>query len=108
MKRKRIASIAAVSAAAIAMALNPQAGTVKQSNEVTTSQEQKQTATKETVAKKVTRHNVNGSGLDLVRTGGDYGMSPKEYGIRFGRGNRAGKKNMLMVSHSYKVKKRKA
>lgn len=109
MVKKKIASIAAVSAAALAMSLNPQAGIVKQVNEIKTSHEQKQTATKETVSKKVTRHNVNGSGLDMVRIGGDYGMSPKEYGIRFGNGrSKKSKVNFAKISAQKKVSRRRA
>lgn len=36
----------------------------------------------------------------------DYGMSPKQYGILYGRGNRKGKTNFLRLAHNAKLKRR--
>lgn len=44
-------------------------------------------------------------GLDLLQRG-EYGMSPKEYGMRYGHGNRKGKINRLRHSHNAKMKRR--
>jgi len=46
-------------------------------------------------------------GLPLVSYIPDYGMSPKEYGIRYGDGSsRKGKLNKLRLSHDAKLKRR--
>ena len=70
-----------------------------------THQEQQKATAKRLVEKhRLVRENVGG--LDLIQRG-EYGMSPKEYGLRFGNGkSRKGKTNFNKVSHSYKVKRR--
>lgn len=45
-------------------------------------------------------------GLPLTTILPDYGMSPREYGMRYGRGNRKGKSNRLRYSHNAKMKRR--
>lgn len=45
-------------------------------------------------------------GLPVTTILPDYGMSPKEYGMRYGRGNRNGKSNRLRYSHNAKMKRR--
>lgn len=44
-------------------------------------------------------------GLDLMQHG-EYGMSPKEYGMRFGHGNSKRHTNKLACSHKAKVGRR--
>lgn len=44
-------------------------------------------------------------GLDLMQRG-EYGLSPKEYGLRFGHGNGRKKTNLLRCSHRAKVGRR--
>lgn len=44
-------------------------------------------------------------GLDLLQKG-EFGMSPKEYGLRFGHGNGKGKSNRLRLTHNAKLKRR--
>lgn len=105
MKTKKVAAAIAAGIATAAMVVNPQPAQVKQSNEITVNHQQKAARTEEKVTKYVTRHNVNGSGLDLI-TRGTFGMTPKEYGIRYGHGNRKGKTNRLRLAHNKKVKNR--
>ena len=45
-------------------------------------------------------------GLDIIEVNGGYGMSPKEYGMRFAKGPSAGKTNRLRCSHNAKLKRR--
>lgn len=45
-------------------------------------------------------------GIPLTTILPDYGMSPKEYGMRYARGNRKGKSNRLRYSHNAKMKRR--
>jgi hypothetical protein len=45
-------------------------------------------------------------GLDMVQNGVNYGLSPKEYGQKFGCTNHNKKSNKLRVKHNYKVKRR--
>ena len=105
MKAKKVFGAIATGIATAAMVANPQPAQVKQSNEITVTQQQKATRSEVKVTKQITRHNVAGSGLDLV-TRGAFGMTPKEYGIRYGHGNRKGKTNFLRLSHSHKVARR--
>jgi hypothetical protein len=44
-------------------------------------------------------------GLDLMQRG-EYGMSPMEYGMRYGHGNGKGRTNKLRCSHNAKLKRR--
>lgn len=109
MKARRLVSTIVVAAAAIAMSLNAQANAPAQANHTTIQQEVKATPREEKVVKKTVQSNVGGSGLDLHTHFPDYGLSPKEYGMRYGNGkSRKGKTNKLHVKHSYKVKRRAA
>ena len=46
-------------------------------------------------------------GLDIIEVNGGYGMSPMEYGMRYGNGSsRNGKHNRLRYSHNAKLKRR--
>ena len=46
-------------------------------------------------------------GIPLKYEGIIYGLSPKEYGIKFGHGNkRKGKTNFLRLAHNAKLKRR--
>lgn len=105
MKTKKVAAAIATTIATAAMVVNPQPAQVKQSNEITVTQQQKATRAETKVTTQIARHNVNGSGLDLI-TRGAFGMTPKEYGIRYGHGNRKGKTNRLRLAHNKKVKNR--
>lgn len=44
-------------------------------------------------------------GLDLIQRG-EYGMSPMQYGMMFGHGNKGRHTNKLRCSHNAKVKRR--
>lgn len=45
-------------------------------------------------------------GIPLMQTG-EFGLTPREYGLRFGNGaSRKGKKNFLRMAHNSKVGKR--
>jgi hypothetical protein len=50
------------------------------------------------------QHSVGG--LDIVGNGVGYGVSPMEYGLKFGHGNKSGHMNMLRVKHNAKLKRR--
>ncbi|MEM3318683.1 MAG: hypothetical protein QXT80_03965 [Thermoplasmatales archaeon] len=105
MKTKRVLGAIGVAAASIAMMGNPSQAYVNQS-QATVQYEAKATQKEQKVQQKKVIHNVGGSGLDLV-TLGDSGLSPKEYGMRFGNGkSKKGKTNYLKIKHNYKVKKR--
>lgn len=105
MRTKKVLGAIATGIAAAAMVANPQPAQVKQANEITVNHQQKAARTEQKATKSITRHNVNGSGLDLI-TRVAFGMTPKEYGIRFGHGNKRGKTNRLRLSHNKKVKNR--
>jgi hypothetical protein len=45
-------------------------------------------------------------GIPRVTYYPDYGMSPKEYGMKYGHGNKKGKSNRLRFSHNAKLKRR--
>ena len=45
-------------------------------------------------------------GIPRVTYAPDYGMSPKEYGMRYGHGNSARRGNRLRLSHNAKLKRR--
>lgn len=90
-----------------ALALAGLAGTTQPATIVkqNTHQEQQKATAKKVVANHhVVRENVGG--LDLVQHG-EYGMSPKEYGIRFGNGkSRKAKTNYNRLSHNAKIERR--
>ena len=44
-------------------------------------------------------------GLDLMQRG-EYGMSPMEYGMRYGHGNKGRHTNLNKCSHNSKLKRR--
>src|SRR5690606_1674743 len=109
MKARKMIAAIGVGAATIAMSLGAQTAPVSQANQTTVQQEVKATPREEKVRQKHTKHNVGGSGLDLVTHWPNFGLSPKEYGMRYGDGkSRKGKTNKLHVKHSYKVKRRAA
>lgn len=58
-----------------------------------------------------TRHRsviAQAGGLDVIREGGVFGMTPMQYGMRFGNGkSRKGKVNYARMSHNAKVSKRR-
>lgn len=68
------------------------------------SQEMKATAP--TLKNKKSRIVNEVGGIPLVGHYPDYGMSPKEYGIRFGHGNKQSRSNRLRLSHNAKLKRR--
>ena len=68
--------------------------------------QQQQKATPVGVAEKEAHKIHAAGGLDLMQVG-QYGMSPKEYGLRFGNGkSRKGKNNYARMSHNAKVQRR--
>ncbi|WP_410221928.1 hypothetical protein [Pedobacter sp.] len=93
--------------AGFALALAALGGTAQPAtiNKNLSHQEQKQaTASKITTKQKTSKQVVGG--LDLVQVG-EYGMSPKEYGLRYGNGkSRKGKTNFKKLSHQNKVRRR--
>lgn len=101
MKRNKLSMLGA----GFAIALAGLTGTVQAAQpltQTTTQNEIKATPAKgvEREARKV--HSVGG--LDLMQVG-NYGMSPKEYGIRYGNGG-SKKSNRLRLSHNAKLKRR--
>lgn len=110
MKARKIIGAIGVAAATLATIAGPQATATTQANQTTIQQDVKATQRERRVISKKVVHNVGGSGLDLVT---DYpkgsGLSPKEYGMRYGDGkSRKGKVNKLHLKHGYKVKRRSA
>ena len=99
---KRIFGAASIGFASLALAANPQAAIATQGTHH--AKEVKATAGgQRKVQNKVVREV---GGLPLVTIGGDYGLSPKVYGIRFGHGNKKGKTNFLRLAHNAKLKRR--
>lgn len=103
--KSRIGTIGAGVAIALAGALG--AGQTAQAMVPASTQvtEMKGTAAKTQSRKSEYRAEVGG--IPLVTHYPDYGMSPKEYGIRFGHGNKKGKLNKLRLAHNAKLKRRK-
>lgn len=107
MKARKMIATIGVGAATMAMSLGAQVAPVNQTNQTTVQQEVKATPREEKVRQMHTKHNVGGSGLDLVTHWPNVGLSPKEYGIRYGDGkSRKGKANKLHLKHGYKIKRR--
>jgi hypothetical protein len=103
MKRslKGIGIIAATMAAALTTA--PQATTMAH----TTHQVQEQKAARIEKSHQKSVHVENHrSGLDVVSFYPDYGLSPKEYGQRFGCKKHGKKTNFKRLSHNAKVRRR--
>lgn len=99
---KRIFGAASIGFASLALAFNPQ--TAIANGHAQNIKEVKATANgQRKVQNKVVREV---GGLPIVTVGGAYGMSPKEYGIRFGHGNKKGKTNFLRLAHNAKLKRR--
>lgn len=68
--------------------------------------EMKATAPTKSVRRKIVAQ--QSGGLDIIHEGGDYGMSPMQYGISHGNGkSRKIKHNRLRYSHNAKLKRRK-
>jgi hypothetical protein len=67
-------------------------------------EEMKAIGAKHTKKYKITEETIGG--IPLVSYLPDYGMSPKEYGMKYGHGNRKGKSNRLRFSHNAKLKRR--
>ncbi|WP_148233500.1 hypothetical protein [Pseudopedobacter saltans] len=97
---KRIGVVASAIAATLLATPKTQA--------TTTHQVQEQKAARLDNRTKKTVHVENHrSGLDLVTHYPKVGLSPKEYGMRFGNGkSRKGKTNFKRLSHQYKVRRR--
>lgn len=96
----------------LATALASLAGTgqVAQSAQapVSTQQTVELKGTEAKIRKHATKSVLHSGGMDIVQHDNGYGMSPKEYGIRYGNGNsRKVKHNRLRHSHNAKVKKRR-
>jgi hypothetical protein len=101
-KRSRISMLGAGFAIALA-ALTGGAQALPKTAAPTTQNETKATApiTKEREAHKV--HSAGG--LDIMQLG-QYGMSPKEYGLKYGHGNGKSRSNRLRFTHNSKLKRR--
>lgn len=67
-------------------------------------QEYKATAGKKLVKEKISVNDITG-GLDFDRSYRDFGLTPKEYGMRYGNGG-SKRSNRLRYSHNAKVKRR--
>jgi hypothetical protein len=113
MKAKKIGVIA--SAMAIGMAGMLGTAQVSQSTVVNQQQQTRNLPTQEIKStaprKSVSRKSIiaQAGGLDVVLEGGVFGLTPKQYGMRFGNGkSRLGKVNKLRLSHNAKLKRRKS
>lgn len=95
----------ALAVAALAGSTSPQTVFANKDVKVEQQKEQRNALAMQTKAThRIVRENVGG--LDLVQSG-DYGMSPKEYGLRFGNGkSKNGKANFNRMSHNAKLKRR--
>ena len=93
--------------AGFAMALAGLMGTAQATapiSQATTQNEIKSTPAKVYGRSTMKIHSVGG--MDLVTFLPNYGISPKEYGIKYGHGNRKGKSNRLRLSHNAKLRRR--
>lgn len=98
--------------AALALAGGLGTAQVGQSNIPSQQTFQSQRDMKATRPTKSIRHKTiveQSGGLDVIRDGGEFGLTPMQYGMRYGNGkSRNVKNNMLRYSHNAKVKRRKA
>ncbi len=95
---------AAFALAAAALAGSTPSATFAAARTETVQQQQKATAQRAVERYRFARQNLGG--LDLVQVG-VFGMTPKEYGLRFGSGKgRKGRTNLLRCSHNAKLKRR--
>ena len=107
MKKRSIGMFGAGLALALASALG--AGQVAQSMQQPQQAQQGQSDLKATPpkARQAKTKIVNEVGGLQLMQGGVFGLTPREYGLRFGNGaSRKGKKNYLRMAHNAKVSKR--
>lgn len=104
-------------AAAFAMAMAGSLGTAQVAQTAQSAPQQSQSSRgasmqemKATAPTKSTRNRsviAQAGGLDVIREGGVFGMTPMQYGMRFGNGkSRKGKTNFARLSHNAKVRRR--
>lgn len=105
MRRTMIGRAAGIGALAIASMLGGAQASQPLVAQTTNATEIKATTKRKmNVKHKVVKEDIGG--LDLMGYG-DYGLSPKEYGLRFGTGkSRENKSNRLRYSHNAKLKRR--
>ncbi|MBB2148817.1 hypothetical protein [Pedobacter gandavensis] len=101
MKRNRLSMLGA----GFALALAGFTGSAQAAQSLTATVQNEIKAKPAKHTQTYTIHNTVG-GIPLTTFLPDYGMSPKEYGMRFGHGNRKGKSNRLRYSHNAKMKRR--
>lgn len=106
MKKKRPSLLGVGFALAVAaLAGTAPAASFAQSSRMQVNQEQQKATAQNVVAKHETVTHRAG-GLDLVQQG-VYGMSPKEYGLRFGNGkSKNAKTNFNRCKHNAKLNRR--
>jgi hypothetical protein len=110
MAKKKIGLIGTALAFALAAGLGTAQVTHTSINNAPTSQaqrsgEMKATQPRKSVSRKIVAQ--HSGGLDIIHEGGDYGMSPKQYGLSYGNGkSRKVKHNRLRYSHNAKLKRR--
>lgn len=105
MKRNRLSMLGA----GFAMALAGLMGTAQATQPVLTHHEARSSDYKDTGAKHTQKAGYKEQtigGIPLATLLPDYGMSPKEYGMRYGHGNGSGRGNRLRLSHDAKLKRR--
>ncbi|MDP3561715.1 MAG: hypothetical protein Q8R83_06030 [Legionellaceae bacterium] len=110
-RRKSLGMMAAAFAIAMAGSLgSAQVAQTSQANPMQSSRGASMQEMKATTPTKSTRHRsvvAQAGGLDVIREGGVFGLTPMQYGMRFGNGkSRKGKTNMLRVSKNAKLRKR--
>jgi len=111
MKNRRIGMMAAAFAIGLAGSLGT--AQVSQSTTAPLSQNQRSTGEiKATSPTKSVRHKsvvAQAGGLDVIYEGGVFGMTPMQYGMKYGNGkSRKGKTNFARLSHNAKVSRRRA
>lgn len=98
---KKVLGGAGIGLAAALMSANPQVKAMDSQAKVM--HETKAVTEKQRNRVKVLNHI---GGIPLETYVPDYGMSPKQYGILYGHGNRKGKTNFLRLAHNAKLKRR--
>lgn len=103
MKKNKLVAVAGVALAAAMMSANPQQSVANQGQKTT--YESKATTTQQRRVSKKVVNEIGGIPLETYFP--QYGMSPKEYGIRYGNGaSRKVKTNFKKLSHQAKISKR--
>lgn len=108
-KRNRIGLIATTLAAVLAGSIGVGQSVANANPNTTRGIEQNVKSTPAAPEKKRGFHKEfmrSAGGLSMMNHFTDYGMSPMEYGMRFGHGNSRKHTNLLRCSHNSKIKRR--